>query len=279
MKAERILRRVSLSAGLQASSSHRRRVSEIAEVNGMTDGRMVARRVRVSPLAICVGSALLVVAGLGLTVGYAISRSSAVCPKCLQAASMMEKTVFGVLVYRKTTLLNGDGHLTPADASRADMCKQIVGHPCSHEYVRTWTGTTSGRWFFRIHSDGGSTKWRLVQPWVEATGALYQAFVRTKARQDAAAVYAMIAESYADLGRNACLRLAADYVADAGDAADEEILTSVNASFQGDAEMDRMARRVLLLRWLAQRLQTVETAEDFKAACAELTELHSETAQ
>ena len=86
--------------------------------------------------------AILVVAGLG-TCSRSTLSYTAICARCLQHASGIEKSIFGVRYYSKEVHQQASGGLMSPDIfgppiAQIDphLFEEITGHPCAHVFMR-----------------------------------------------------------------------------------------------------------------------------------------------
>lgn len=129
--------------------------------------------------------------------GQATWNIRAICPKCLQQAGIYKKTLFGLTIYKWTSLSQSGGGITSLDQAsprapriHPGMYEQIKGRKCAHEFL--WGGFGSSG---AAHVDGAFRDWSLGQPYMDAMAALYRAFATTGDREAAVAVLAMIEDA------------------------------------------------------------------------------------
>ena len=131
-----------------------------------------------------------------------IRRVSAICPKCLQGASILQVRVGGIPIFQWTrhgshTHLNpswSGAEFTVPNEIRPLIYREILGEKCRHKMKKDGFGATSATCFlgFGVCSDGAYPARRLYQPRIEAVAVLYSVFRDVPSKPLAQQTYALI---------------------------------------------------------------------------------------
>jgi hypothetical protein len=201
---------------------------------------------------------------------------SAICPKCLQHADIYELRCLGMPVYWRTRLQQASGGIgssaifSPAipPVSPA-VYAEIHGAKCRHCFKYGGLGRTSGLFGGGVHRDGSSMQWTAFLPRIQATQALYGAYVRTGDGEVARSTYVLIDEAYPvsglDLGDAVSAGRLLEGVGDRARAMRE------TREYRSESDDPRSCLQLtaLTLAEMADRLSEVKTSADFRGVLDE----------
>ena len=118
----------------------------------------------------------------------------AICTKCLQRASIYEKKIHGLTIYKTIRFENYDRLLSSSETEpnmpqvSPDLYTEIFGEQCNHVFKRGGYGSTHG--LVRAVGSFLERKWYRVR--LEMIEALYVAYVNTGSKDLARKMYELI---------------------------------------------------------------------------------------
>lgn len=225
-----------------------------------TDRGRSSRRMLILVVLVILG---VVVSALGFREHWVIS---AVCPKCLQGASITMVKVARMPIFKRTTY-SQHVHLSPSWSGRTAsvsegidprMYTEILAKECRHEFKRDWFGATTVSFFIcGVHKDGGFSERRLYQPRIEAVAALYSVFANVPNKPLARMTYARI-DSIVPMSKEGRLQEvhAIRRWRESGGVSDQELQQYYPESFP-------MSRAIEELELFAARLSNAESEEEW----------------
>lgn len=205
---------------------------------------------------------LLLAVWLCTETGYQRFSIGAICPKCLQRASIREKRIHGVTIYRSIRLDQSPGEimssaaLGPAQPEVSPaLYEQFLGRKCDHVFKRGGFGRTSGFLLGHVHADGIYMESSWFAPRIEAVESLYLAFVNSGSEGLARRTYAII-DTAIPIGND-------EHMQEARALLRRQDHLPLDQAEQYFPEAARVAREMLRLEGLTARLKEIETEQQW----------------
>jgi len=214
---------------------------------------------------------------------------SAICPKCLQHAYILERRVLGITFWRKVResqshagLMNSATFSPGIPGGNPKVYEQIHGGQCRHEFKNGGFGRSTGLFLGGLHADGSSMQWSFYTPRIRAIEALYAAFGKAGDEQLAQRCYRLIDATYPMDDKSKAVAVWCGVRSlRFPEISDAEIENEIQKLEQYDAKVRTShpeyvsaptARKLVELRRMTARLDEVGTPDEFRDLVDEYSE-------
>ena len=189
----------------------------------------------------------------------------AICPKCLQRASIYERKIHGLTIYRSIRFENFDRLLTSIETEPnmpqvfPDLYMEIFGEQCNHVFKRGDFGSSSGN----LRRVGSFLEKRHYEKRLEMIEALYAAYVNTGSKDLARKTYELIDNEFPIDDEN---------VFRAANILKMRELTSIDDASNRYPEAAKIAHAMLEFEEIIPRLRQVKTEEQWRELLLDMYE-------